>query len=172
MRGILLFLIPAFAIASTSADAAHNPDYDIVERIINFVIFFSILYYLAAKPLKALYQSRIDSIAGRLKSTEEKLKASNSKKEEALRRLQNAKTSAAELVEMAKKETELIRDKVAKETQAEIESMQRSFDASCEFETRRMSKTVVSEVLDDVLDPKNLQIEQKELINIILKKVS
>lgn len=172
MKGILLFLVPALAIASASADAAHYPDYDIVERIINFVIFFSILYYLVAKPLKALYQSRIDAIAGRLKSTEEKLKASNSKKEEALRRLQNAKTAAAELVEVAKKETELIREKVAKETAAEIESMQKSFEAGCEFETRRMSKMVVGDVLDDVLDHKNLQIEQKELINIILKKVS
>lgn len=172
MKAILLFIAPMLALASASSDAAHDPNYDIVERIINFVIFFSILYYLAAKPLKALYQSRIDAIANRLKSTQEKLKASNAKKEEALRRLQNAKTAAAELVEVAKKETDLIRDKVSKETKAEIENMQKSFEASCEFETRKMSKSVVGEVLDEVLDPKNLQIEQKELINIILKKVS
>lgn len=172
MRYALMLLLPVFAFASASADAAHDPNYDIVERVINFVIFFSILYYLAAKPLKALYNSRIDSIANRLKNAEEKLKASKAKKEDAMRRVQNAKVGAAELVEVAKKETELIRERIAKETVAELESLQKNFETGCEFESRKMSKAVVSEVLDQILDPKSLKIEQKELINIILKKVS
>ena len=62
IKFILLLIAPIFAFGAASG----NGEYDIVPRVINFVIFFAILYYLIAKPIKAAYNGRINSIANRL----------------------------------------------------------------------------------------------------------
>ena len=73
IKFILLLVAPIFAFGAGNGSG----EYDIVPRVINFVIFFSILYYLIAKPIKAAYNGRINSIANRLNAIQEKLKASN-----------------------------------------------------------------------------------------------
>ena len=74
---ILFFLVLPF-LAYASEHGGTN--YDIVERTLNFLLFFAILVYFAAKPLKALYQSRIDRIANKLESIQEKLRDSKAKR--------------------------------------------------------------------------------------------
>lgn len=170
MKYFALILLPIVTFATTGE--MNKPNYDIVERTINFIIFFSILYYLAAKPLKSLYMARIECIANRLKNVEEKLRISKTKKSEMAKHIEKTKINAAELVETAKKETVLIQEKIAKEALLEMENMQKNFEITCEFETRQMNKTVVKDILDKVLDQSTLKIEQKEMLNIISKKVS
>ena len=50
---ILLLVLPFFAFASEHGGV----NYDITERALNFLLFFGILLYFVAKPLKDLYQS-------------------------------------------------------------------------------------------------------------------
>ena len=98
---ILFFLaLPFLAYASEHG----GTNYDIVERTLNFLLFFAILVYFAAKPLKALYQSRIDRIANKLESIQEKLRESKAKKDDVLKRVEEAKQNANALIETAKKE--------------------------------------------------------------------
>ena len=82
IKFILLLAAPMLAFGAGSGSG----EYDIIPRVINFVIFFAILYYLIAKPVKAAYHGRINAIANRLNAIQEKLKASNAKKEEAAKR--------------------------------------------------------------------------------------
>ena len=98
---ILFFLaLPFLAYASEHG----GTNYDIVERTLNFLLFFAILVYFAAKPLKALYQSRIDRIANKLESIQEKLRESKAKKDDVLKRVEEAKKNEKALIENAKKE--------------------------------------------------------------------
>ncbi|ARR01104.1 MULTISPECIES: F0F1 ATP synthase subunit B [Campylobacter] len=168
IKFILLLIAPIFAFGASSGSG----EYDIVPRVINFVIFFSILYYLIAKPIKAAYNARINSIANRLNAIQEKLKASNAKREEAAKRVENAKVMASELSEAIKKEIEIMLAKIEKDTQNEIHILEKSYEEQKEFEERKLVRAVVSEVLDELFASEAIKIDQNELVNLIIKKVS
>ena len=145
--------------------------YDIVPRTINFIVFAAILYYFIANPIKNAYKGRIAGIAARLDSIEQKLKDSKAKKEDALRRVEEAKANAASLVETARKEAILISERIKEETRQEVANLEKSFQDQKEFEKRRMVKSVVSEILNEIFASDSVKMDQSELINIMLKRV-
>lgn len=163
----LVLLIPFFALASEPS----GNDYDIIERTLNFLMFFGILYYFAAKPIKNAYKARIEGIAARLDNIQKKLKESKAKKDDVLRRVEEAKSNALSLVETSKKEALILAEKIKAETNQELLSIEKSFQEQKEFEKRRMVKSVVSEVLNEIFESDSLKIDKNELVNIVLKKV-
>ena len=168
IKFILLLVAPMLAFGAGSGSG----EYDIIPRVINFVIFFSILYYLIAKPVKATYHGRINAIANRLNAIQEKLKASNAKKEEAAKKVENAKVIANDLTQAIKKEIEIMLVKIEKDTQNEIAILEKSYEEQKDFEERKLVRAVVSEVLDELFASDAMKIDQNELINLIMKKVS
>ena len=145
--------------------------YDIVPRTINFIVFAAILYYFIANPIKNAYKGRIAGIAARLDSIEQKLKDSKAKKDDALRRVEEAKANAASLVETARKEAVLISERIKEETRQEVANLEKSFQDQKEFEKRRMVKSVVGEILNEIFASDSVKMDQSELINIMLKRV-
>lgn len=145
--------------------------YDIVPRTINFIVFAAILYYFIANHIKNAYKGRIAGIAARLDSIEQKLKDSKAKKDDALRRVEEAKANAASLVETARKEAILISERIKEETRQEVANLEKSFQDQKEFEKRRMVKSVVGEILNEIFASDSVKMDQSELINIMLKRV-
>ncbi|MBT0611272.1 F0F1 ATP synthase subunit B [Campylobacter hyointestinalis] len=170
LRYISLLLIPVFVFASSDAAAQH--DYDIVARTINFLIFAGILYYLIAEPVKNAYKGRINSIADRLEAIQDKLRESKAKKDEAIKAVEQAKENAKELVKTAKREAELLVCKVEADTQNELAYLEKSHEEQKAFEERKIIRTVVSEVLDELFTSDTLKVDQNEFVNLVLKKVS
>lgn len=166
-KSYLILLMPFLLLASEPS----GNGYDIVPRTINFILFFAILYYLISTPVKNAYKARIDGIANRLDGIQKKLKESQMKKEDALRRVEEAKSNAASLVETSKKEAVILSEKIKNETAQEILNIEKSFEEQKEFEKRKMTKGVVSEVLNEVFESDSMKIDQNELVNIVLKKV-
>ena len=164
---LFFFILPIISLAS-----GHDgpKDYDIVWRTINFVLFFGILYYLLKGPAKTAFQARIDSIAKRLETNQKILKESNEKKEQAKRDLEDAKAQGASLIETAKKEAVFAAEKVKATTEQEIKNLNKSFNEQKDFETRRIEKEVVDEILNEVFAGDTMQFEQDKLLNIIEKK--
>lgn len=160
---ILLLLFPFVLMA--------DGGYDIVPRTINFIIFAAILYYLIANPVKNAYKGRIESIAARLDNIEQKLKESKAKKDDAIKRVEEAKANADGLVETARKEAFLISERIKEETMQEIVNLEKSFQDQKEFEKRRMVKSVVGEILNEIFASDSVKMDQSELINIMLKRV-
>lgn len=145
--------------------------YDIVPRTINFIVFAAILYYFIANPIKNAYKGRIAGIAARLDNIEQKLKDSKAKKDDALRRVEEAKANAVSLVETARKEAILISERIKEETRQEVANLEKSFQDQKEFEKRRMVKSVVGEILNEIFASDSVKMDQSELINIMLKRV-
>lgn len=160
---ILLLLFPFVLMA--------DGGYDIVPRTINFIIFAAILYYLIANPVKNAYKGRIEGIAARLDNIEQKLKESKAKKDDAIKRVEEAKANADGLVETARKEAFLISERIKEETMQEIVNLEKSFHDQKEFEKRRMVKSVVGEILNEIFASDSVKMDQSELINIMLKRV-
>ena len=50
--------------------------------------------------------------------------------------------------------------------------MDKSFDDHCEIEKRKMTREVITEILDVVFEEGNLSLEKDELLNIVMKKVA
>ncbi|ALV65501.1 F0F1 ATP synthase subunit B [Campylobacter fetus] len=170
IKFLLLLLTPVFVFGADANSVER--DYDIFARTINFAIFAGILYYLIAEPVKKAYKGRINSIAARLDAIQDKLRASKAQKDDALKKVEDAKNRASGLLESTDKEIEILISKIEKDTQNELLLLQKSYEEQKDFEERKIIRSVVGEILDEVFAGDTLKIDQSEFVNLVLKKVS
>ena len=169
LKYILLLIAPMVLMAS--GGEGHGGT-DIFPRTLNFLIFAAILYYYVADSAKQWYLGRKNDIAAKLDSIQVKLKESNSKKETALQKVEEAKANAKVLVETAKKEAVLLADKVANDVNTEIENLEKAFEDRVNIERRQMQRAVVSEVLEGMFKEGSISLDNDEIVKIINKKVA
>jgi F-type H+-transporting ATPase subunit b len=169
MNYFLLLLAPIALLANSGESGGST---DILPRTINFLIFAAIMYYYVADAAKQWYVGRKTEIATKLDSIQVKLKESNSKKEIALQKVEEAKANARVLVETAKKEAVLLADKVALEAEAEIEGLEKVFEDRVTIERRKMQRVIVSEVLDEMFKEGSIALDNDEIVKIVNKKVA
>lgn len=86
---LITLLLPAVVFAAGAGEET-----DTVQRIVNFIIFAAIIYYLLANRLKAYFAGRTASIQAELDKVQETLKASEAKVEDAKAQLENAKKTS------------------------------------------------------------------------------
>ncbi len=171
IRKILLFL--ALGIVAFASEAgAESGGTDIIPRAINFFIFAGILYYLVAEPAKAYFSGRRSQIADKLNSIQEKLKASAKEKEEAKELVEKAKATAKEIEKVTENEIKIVEEKIKKEIELELENLEKGYNDRITIEKRKMTREVVSEILDEMFKEGSLTVEKDELINIVMKKVA
>jgi F-type H+-transporting ATPase subunit b len=163
----LLGIIPALLFASDSA-----VEFDILERTVNFFIFAAIIYYLLSDKLKAFFVERTSSIQSELDKVQEILKESDKKLVDAKQEVLNARKVAEELITTATSEIKIIKRKIEKATVQEITNLENSFDEKTKLEVRKVKKEVVENVLNQLLSNDNIDLSQKDLADIILKKVA
>ncbi|RXK08774.1 F0F1 ATP synthase subunit B, partial [Halarcobacter bivalviorum] len=92
IQGLLLAMamVPVALFASEGAET----NYDIVQRTVNFVIFAAILWYLLAHRIKAFFSNRTLSIQAELDKVQDTKRASEEKKQEAIKKSEDAKRIA------------------------------------------------------------------------------
>jgi len=162
---ILILLLPAFLFAGEG----HT---DIIPRTINFLIFAAILYRFIAEPIKNFLKDRSNGILNLLKSIQEKVNESKKIKEEALSNLEASKVLAQNIIEDAKKEAELLALRIQEDFENELKIMQKYYEDKQDIQRRKMVKLVISETIDSLLDKELESFNNKELINIVIKKVA
>ncbi len=167
---ILLLILPALVYASGSGEGAESTD--IIPRTINFLIFAAILYYFIANPIKDFFSGRKKSIADRLNSIQEKLKESNNQKVQAKELIEKAKIEAETIMETSKNETEILKAKILENHKMDIENLEKGFEDQTSIEQRKMRRTVISEILDEVFSEDSLLLKKDELLDIVMKKVA
>lgn len=165
---LLLLALSSFAFASEGASGTT----DILPRTVNFLIFASILYYLLADHIKNFFKGRSASIAAQLESVQAKLKEAKEEKEKAEKELENAKKLASEIVEIAKKEGKILSEKIRESLEEELKVLDKMHKENCELEERKMIREVVKNILQETFEDKNIVINEKEFVNLILKKVA
>ena len=166
----MLLLLPVVVLASGSAEGEGKTD--IVPRVINFVIFASILYYLIAKPIKDYFTGRTTEIADRLTSIQDKLKESKNEKEKALQSVKDADETAADIIATAKKEAEMLSQKVADNLKKDLESLEKAHSDRVAVEEKKMSREVVNDVVGEMFDGGKIDLKNDDFLNIIKKKVA
>ncbi len=162
---ILILLLPAFLFAGEG----HT---DIIPRTINFLIFAAILYRFIAEPIKSFLKDRSNGILNLLKSIQEKVDESKKIKKDALANLESSKVLAQNIIEDAKKEAELLVLRIQEEFENELKIMQKHYEDKQDVERRKMVKLVIAETIDSLLGEELESFNNKELINIVIKKVA
>lgn len=173
MRGKKLYLLMLlFTPAVLFAVNGENAGYDIIERIINFVIFFGLVYYFAADAIKNTFKTRRDEIADSLAKIQEKLQDSKRAKEKAQNHLEEAKRTARDIIETAHKESIIITQKIEETTKIELENLVRQYNDHIAFEQRKAEKLIIDEVLSKFLNKDSVALSKDILVQSLLKKVA
>ena len=152
--------------------ASGSGEVDIVERTINFVIFFALVYYFAAERIKGVFKERREGIANSLAKIQEKLQESKKERQKAVNELDEAKKIAKDIIEVAHKESAIILQKAEENTKAEIENLIRQFNESMTFERRKMEKLIIDEVLKEFLSKDSAVLPKDVLTQALLRKVA
>ncbi|MCI5968770.1 F0F1 ATP synthase subunit B [Helicobacter sp.] len=166
-----LLFVPA-ALFALGAESASVNNYDIIERTINFVIFFGLVYYFAADAIKNSFKTRRDEIANSLARIQEKLQDSKKAKEMAQMQLEEAKKTARDIVETAHRESVIIAQKVEEATKIELENLVRQYNDHIAFEQRKAEKLVVNDILSEFLNQDSVAISKDVLVKSLLKKAA
>ena len=167
MKALLLFL-PLLAFGAK----AGAPDYDVVARTINFVIFAGILYYFIANPIKNAYKGRIEAIEKKMTQSRNKILEAQRKEEEARAKAEKMKVQAAEFIENGKVQAKLLKEKIERDAEAAIKILNDSFAEQKEFARRDSVRKTVASVLDNAFSDKDIAVSEQALVDIIKKKVS
>ena len=165
---VLMLSISTLALASDAGQGGT----DIVQRTVNFVLFAGLIWYLVAEPVKNFFQARSQSIADELKKVQDKLNESIALKKEAQAKISDAEKFAEELAVSSKKENKVINDNIMMQCEADLETLSKQHTSLTEFEQRRMVRTVVENVLNNVLSESSKDFDKEAMANVILKKVA
>jgi len=158
----------SFALASS----AEQGSTDIVQRSVNFLLFAGLVWYLVAEPIKEYFSSRSEGISDELKKVQDKLNETITLKKEALAKISDAEKFAEDLAISAKKENKIINDNMMVQCETELETLTKQHTAFLEFEQRKMVRTVVENVLEEVLSQSGDDFDKEAMANVILKKVA
>jgi len=159
---LLIGILSVFAFANEAVSGT-----DIVPRVINFLIFAAILWYLVGNKVIAFFRNRKEEIANKFQKVEDELKAAKQKKEELQAKLEEAEIKAKEIVEDAKKEAEFIYNKIIEETKEELAILEKHFEEAKVNEIRKAKKEAVKAFLENVL--KDVHLSSEDAAKLVLK---
>ena len=165
-----LFII--IALTPLALFASEGVETDIVPRLVNFVIFAAIVYYLLAEKIKDFFLGRTQSIQSELDEVQKVLAQSEKKVTDAKAELESSKQLALTLVQEAKSDIDSIKKTIEESIEKELNYLNASFDAKIELEAKKAKKQIVEEILQELLASDNIELSQEDLTKIILKKVA
>jgi F-type H+-transporting ATPase subunit b len=144
-------------------------DTDFIPRVINFVIFAGILWYLLADKVKTFYAERSNKIADSFAEVEAKLKDSKAQKEALQKEVEETHKKAEEIIATAKKEAEILKENILENAKNEIAMLNKQFEEQKAYEESKMKKEVVEAYLNNLA--KDIHLSSEEVANIVTKKV-
>jgi F-type H+-transporting ATPase subunit b len=169
MRHLVLLLLAGMTFLAASE---HGGETDIIPRVVNFLIFAGLVYYLVADAIKNFFKGRQEAISSELDKIEEKIKASKKAKEEALKKIEEAKKTAQEIKEITQKEIDLQIKKIEELSVVELEQLDKQKEEIKQVSDNKMVREVVTESLNEVLDINYIAQNNEELIKSLIKKVA
>jgi len=172
-----LLMVPAILLASGDGEttryfAQTGRETDFWPRLVNFIIFASLLYYLIASPIKNFFVGRKEGIAGQLKEIENKLQAAKDEKKDAQARLDESGKKAEQIIKDAKKEATLLAEKIAEANENDLALMAKQLEEKIALEERKSAREAIDEILSENITNDDIMIDEAKVVDIISKKVA
>lgn len=172
MLKIVLLFVASLGILNASGGETTFADSDFIPRVVNFLIFVGILYYLVADGAKKFFKHRREGIANELEIVQDRLKKSAKEKESAKDELEAAKKKAGEIIQTAKKEATIILKNSEALLEDELKSIERQYKDMITLEKRKTEREVVSGIVDEIYEESSKDIDKDNYVDIVLKKVA
>lgn len=166
-----LFFMSMAALHASGGEGSFA-DSDFIPRVVNFLIFVGILYYLVADAAKKFFKHRREGIANELEIVQDRLKKSAKEKEGAKDELEAAKKKSEEIIQTAKKEASVIAKNSEALLEDELKSIERQYKDMITLEKRRTEREVVAAIVDDIYEESSKDIDKDSYVDIVLKKVA
>lgn len=143
----ILFLIGILSVGLFASEVsfAHS---DFVERLINFVIFFLILWYFGSSKIKQIFIDRREKISNDFNRAQEEEQRIKKEKEKVKKALEDAKNKAAEIIALAKKDSYLISQKYEEKLDKDLKMIVVANEQKLEQVERLMIQEEVQRSLD------------------------
>lgn len=166
MKFAFSFLMSLGALCAADVSISQS---DFVERFVNFVIFFSILWYLGADKIKGIFAQRTQRISDRLEEIQENEKSLKRQLQEAESALADARVKSAEIIANAKREAFLIAQQFDVRLEQDVKVMNDSFEELLKQEKLKILVTEVSSAIDHVSE--SLHISGDSYVKILTEGV-
>lgn len=170
IKKIALLLAVATSLFAGETSAINSTD--IVWRTINFIIFAAIVWYLTADSVKAFLANRTKKIADDLQSAQNKVHKLKEEKLAAEQKLADAQKLADEILALSKKENKVIIDSMLARCDEELSILDEQNLSLMKQEQRKMVKSAVEEILTELLGDEDINLDKKDMVDIVLKKVA
>jgi len=174
-----LLIVPAILLASGGGEdgasrylAQTGRESDFWQRVINFTIFASLLWYLIASPIKNFFVGRKEGIAAQLKEIEDKLQAAKDEKKEAQTRLDESSKKADQIIAYAKKEAAHVAQKIAETNENDLTLMDKQLAERMTTEEKKAAREAIDEILNENITNDDIAINETKVVDIISKKVA
>ena len=146
-----LFLLPALAQASEAGyvfGIIRRDVWDLILRIINFVVLVGVLVYFVRKPLVGAIRNSIESVRTLLKDAEESRRASEAHMKESEEKLAGVDKEINDLLTAASKESEAERERILSEASAALEKLKAEAATAIELELKKAQDILRREAAD------------------------
>jgi len=146
-----LFLLPALVLASESGyvfGTIRRDVWDLILRIINFVVLVGVLVYFVRKPLVGAIRNSIESVRKLLKEAEESRKASEAHMKESEEKLAGIDKEINDLLEAARREGEAERERILSEASIAVEKLKAEAAMAIDLELKKAQDVLRKEAAD------------------------
>ena len=152
---------------SVSAFASGDVEVDILPRTVNFLIFAGLVYYLLANPIKNFFSGRKAGIADSFEKIQERLKSAKASKEDAASKVEEARAKAEEILNTTRAEAEILEKRIA-----HLKVLHKQKEESMEVSRNKMIRQVVSETMEEILESKDVSVDNGTILETLTKKVA
>lgn len=147
-------------------------DTDFIPRLVNFLIFAGIIYYLLFDKLRVFLDDRKEGIQGKLSQAQEKLSSSKKQKIQAHSKIQESEKLALEIIKMSKDECKHIAKQYKKQTEQMLITIKKSYEDRMILDARSVKIDITKNILDDAVDDAFSSISQDQIVEIINTKIA
>lgn len=141
--GALLFLaVPSICLAAAGGEGGGKAVFDLVMRIVNFLILVALLAHFARKPVGNAIRQSIESVRKMLREAEESRVNAEAGLKEAEKRLARVDQEVAELLESARREGEMERERILAEAAGAVEKIRREMALATDQELKKSRETL------------------------------
>lgn len=165
---VMFVLVGGVSYASGEMDVSKT---DIIERVINFVIFVALMWYLVADKIRAILTERSRMIGEQLSQAQVKVRESREKKEKALQRLKEANEQANEILSMAKKEAYISVRNIEEKTKDQIATFVKLNEETMVFQEHLLYRELIGEILQEAFSSPAMNLDVQDYASILEKKV-
>lgn len=174
-----LLIVPAILLASGAPEGEvtryftqTGRDNDFWQRVVNFTIFASVLYYLIASPIKNFFIGRKKGISAQLQEIEEKLQAAKDAKKDAQTRLEESERKADQIIADAKNEAVILAQKIAESNEGDLLLLDKQLEDKMSHDKRTSAREAIDEILSENITNDDIMIDGSKVVDIISKKVA